>query len=358
MTTVPATRTLESVLRDALRPGNPLRVIVGTYATPASSDPRYANVEINGQALTIPNLNATPAHAAGSPAYVLADNTRMWVLGTVSDEPASGSVGPEGPQGPAGPAGPTGPAGSTGPAGAAGPEGRHRRGRPRRRDGRDRPARPRRHRTVHLRPTAHLGDRAMPTTPNLALPYPSQSDTADVPRDIQALAVKLDASGGIGTSLPASPTDGQEYFYIADAANGIVWHLRYRAASSSPYKWEFVGGAALNSDFLGAQSAAIGSWGSGLPQIAVPRAGDYQFTFSATATPSAAGLIGLALYTSGVFVDTQSASQALAGEQILGRADVPQLAVPAGTVYQHGFYTAVAATFQRRYISVRPVRIG
>jgi hypothetical protein len=33
----------------------------------------------------------------------------------------------------------------------------------------------------------------MPNTPVLGLPYPQASDTADVPRDMQALAVKLDA---------------------------------------------------------------------------------------------------------------------------------------------------------------------
>ena len=199
----------------------------------------------------------------------------------------------------------------------------------------------------------------MPATPNLALPYPSQSDTADVPRDIQALAVKLDASGAAGTSLPASPTDGQEFFLVADATNGVVWHLRYRAAATGPYKWEYVGGAPINSSFVGAQSASVGAWGSMAPQITIPRAGDYLFTFSASVNPATAGLIGLTIYTSTPMLpDGQTAAQVAAGEQILSRADLPQLAVPAGTTYQLGFYTAVAATFQRRYISARPVRVG
>ena len=34
----------------------------------------------------------------------------------------------------------------------------------------------------------------MPTTPNYALPYPTLSDTPDVPRDIQALASKVDTA--------------------------------------------------------------------------------------------------------------------------------------------------------------------
>ena len=43
-------------------------------------------------------------------------------------------------------------------------------------------------------------------TPNLQLPYPDLSDTANVPRDIQALAVKLDTgTGGLKPVLTAAP---------------------------------------------------------------------------------------------------------------------------------------------------------
>src|SRR5436190_20897897 len=46
----------------------------------------------------------------------------------------------------------------------------------------------------------------MGTTANLALPYPEATDTVDVPRDIQALAAKLDttipAGGGSGALGP------------------------------------------------------------------------------------------------------------------------------------------------------------
>ena len=130
--TVPATRTLENVLREALRTGNPLRLTIGEYVDPPSTDPRYANVEISGQPVTIPNLNGMPAPESGSPAYVLADNSRMWVIGTVTEQAggsgggppgAQGPPGPAGPSGPVGPQGPTGPTGQTGPQGATGPQG-------------------------------------------------------------------------------------------------------------------------------------------------------------------------------------------------------------------------------------------
>jgi len=119
----PATRTLEAVLRTGLAPGNPLRILVGIYDDTPADDGRYVNVVIAGESLTVPNLNGVPAGAAGDPVFVLADNTRMWVLGTVTPTGAVGPPGPEGPEGPSGPAGPTGPAGTAGVTGATGPPG-------------------------------------------------------------------------------------------------------------------------------------------------------------------------------------------------------------------------------------------
>jgi hypothetical protein len=80
----PASRSLEAVLRRALVPDPGLRVLIGEYAATPSPDPRYANVELDGVTLSIPNLNGAPAGTTGDPAYVLADAGRMWVLGTVT----------------------------------------------------------------------------------------------------------------------------------------------------------------------------------------------------------------------------------------------------------------------------------
>jgi hypothetical protein len=55
------------------------------------------------------------------------------------------------------------------------------------------------------------------------------------------------ASIPLVSTLPGSPVDGQEVYYQDSqmAAIGAVWHLRYRAASASIYKWELVGGGKL-----------------------------------------------------------------------------------------------------------------
>lgn len=82
------------------------------------------------------------------------------------------------------------------------------------------------------------------------------------------------------TSLPGSPVDGQEVYYLADSANGVVWHLKYRSAGTT-YKWEYVGGSALYSA-PGMVGSPGGVGGTGYttmgsaPSIAVPIAGSYE----------------------------------------------------------------------------------
>ena len=54
------------------------------------------------------------------------------------------------------------------------------------------------------------------------------------------------STGMYGTTLPASPVNGQEFYYEADAANGVVWHLRYDSSlRSGSGAWAFLGGSPL-----------------------------------------------------------------------------------------------------------------
>jgi hypothetical protein len=80
-------------------------------------------------------------------------------------------------------------------------------------------------------------------TARLALPYPLPDDTVDVPRDVQALAAKLDALTSVVprvTALPASPVEGQEVAFVASSGGSTaLWHLRYMADLG---KWAFLGG--------------------------------------------------------------------------------------------------------------------
>lgn len=91
------------------------------------------------------------------------------------------------------------------------------------------------------------------------------------------------------TTLPSSPVDGQEVYYQSTTAGGggtntmadvgAVWHLRYRAASSSAYKWEFVGGTSISHSAPGGTTGAGGTFAAlasgSAPVIVLPVAGDY-----------------------------------------------------------------------------------
>lgn len=132
------------------------------------------------------------------------------------------------------------------------------------------------------------------STPVLALPYPIPADTVDVPRDVLALATKLDNYSSLRppvvTGLPGSPVDGQEIYFQADATNGVIWRLRYRAASASAYKWEFLGGGALHSVVPAQESFANTNWANLAtfgPFVSLPLAGDYEIAFGATTQASA-----------------------------------------------------------------------
>jgi hypothetical protein len=181
------------------------------------------------------------------------------------------------------------------------------------------------------------------------------------------------ASAPLVTSLPSAPIDGQEIRYVADATNGVIWNLRYRAASSSSYKWEFVGGPPLhnsNGSYPGAiNSASYVDVPSGA-NVTAPLDGDYMVDFNgkadctssqygsvnnvavmtATVAPSDAKAAGVGTYTnSGGYVRASfsrlvNLDGVSAGETIKMRA---KAAVGTVSVVYH--YTGM---------SVTPIRVG
>lgn len=106
------------------------------------------------------------------------------------------------------------------------------------------------------------------------------------------------ASGFMGpplvTALPANPVDGQECRYLADATNGVVWHLRYRAASASIYKWELVGGSpltAFNPSNYVTSATSFAALGGGAVNFTLPLAGDYIVTVGARIITTAGSVV-------------------------------------------------------------------
>jgi len=127
-------------------------------------------------------------------------------------------------------------------------------------------------------------------TPRLALPFPTETDNVDVPRDIKALADKLDAVSlpARTATLPSNPTDGQEV-YLALDANKLA-QCRY---NSSAARWEILGCTPLWNVGVNATWVSPTSWApvNMTPSLMLPFRGAWVVKASgvrslSTATPT------------------------------------------------------------------------
>src|SRR5262245_16485484 len=82
-----------------------------------------------------------------------------------------------------------------------------------------------------------------------------------------------------GTSFPASPADGAEFVLVDSVtAPTYTWRFRYNAGSTSPYKWEYIGGTPARHDIQTdqlVQSTTPADLATVGPTLTIPRAGDY-----------------------------------------------------------------------------------
>lgn len=146
--------------------------------------------------------------------------------------------------------------------------------------------------------------------------------------------------------------------------------MRYRAASASAYKWEFVGGSALRAPDTGS-----GAWmtlvGGGTvfydandglgPSVVVPRAGEYRTEWGARCNATAGGYAmtcpkfgSTALNTDHwAMADGPSVDVSVASEQL---GVVPNAGETIKIMYSA--WSTSNAMFQRRFLSVTPVRIS
>jgi hypothetical protein len=187
------------------------------------------------------------------------------------------------------------------------------------------------------------------------------------------IRVTKDVTGGspvgvpLVTSLPSSPIDGQEIYFLADATNSIVWHLRYRAASASGYKWEFLGGLALEHT-LGAQTTTtVGTVWHDLatvgPTLTVPLAGTYDVDYRARFyNPPAASnaQIGVAIGAA-TPLDIAGATAAIASTQGYPMSDIVRRDYAAGNALRVRYAIAGGVgtyTYDLRHLRLTPVRVG
>lgn len=163
------------------------------------------------------------------------------------------------------------------------------------------------------------------------------------------------------TTLPGTPYDGQEIYYVADNANGVIWHLRYNAVST---KWERVGGAPLGSGPSGSTSVSTTTLTalSGGPSFTIPVSGTYEVWGQCLQQQQVAGLCqtntrvvsnGVATGLAGTFVGQAAfdgATTSFSGVLTLTAGQTLSLSVQNSQ--------ALSTTYQLGTLFIRPIKVG
>jgi hypothetical protein len=195
----------------------------------------------------------------------------------------------------------------------------------------------------------------------------------DPPDNAEVMWIDTDAPAWVAptyvTALPSAPVDGQEIYYATSQA-GVIWHLRYNAASASAYKWEFVGGSELRQEQVTSDlMAGSGGWlehpTNYGPRITVPLAGDYDAHAKADMYGNTtAGLCSMGITIGATAPATTNLGQAyqVAGNWIVVSAMGRFNAVAAGNDirmrYQGDHTSGSYFGCGKRWLVVRPIRVG
>jgi hypothetical protein len=163
-----------------------------------------------------------------------------------------------------------------------------------------------------------------------------------------------------GTSLPASPVDGQRAVLVDSTTNpSYQWEFRYNAGSTSAYKWEFVGGSPARADVATSESTTASPWVDlATPQrITVPRAGDYRIQYGCTGGCTSKGSALQVASTVGGLMQITAPDVNYGASMSI---DVIVAAIAASTVtsLQFGVTFGGTASFSQRYYHITPVRVS
>lgn len=164
-----------------------------------------------------------------------------------------------------------------------------------------------------------------------------------------------------------TPVDGQEIIFVADAANGIIWRFRYRAAAAGTYKWEYIGGSELMNYVAGVtpgtQSTSYVAQTGG-PAVTIPLAGDYDVNISAQLSTNVTGVSYMSFGTSAGSASDVNAiairDSSFTWQGPLSRK-VRSTGLAAAAVltnYYHSSGAGISAYAQYRKIAITPVRVG
>jgi hypothetical protein len=202
-------------------------------------------------------------------------------------------------------------------------------------------------------------------TPRLALPYPVAADTADVPRDVLALATALDSgAAGVGapivTTLPAGAVNGDRVIWMPNRTTmgspsiQPLWHMIYldSVPGTSHPSWYYLGGEDAATDPFPAWGNsgglnAVVQW-TAAGGLTIPATGEWNFeipTFAARAlsgnTTLSTEYFGL-VYGAATWIQNQQytfPATGYAGAEMSARAYARQLAgdvIRAAAMYSLG----------------------
>lgn len=168
-------------------------------------------------------------------------------------------------------------------------------------------------------------------------------------------------------TIPTSPENGQLWVY--PGANGVRWLFQYNAASVSAYKWEFIGGSPLYSIIgtTGTESTASLTYvalTTAGPAIALPFAGDYDIDHGCHSNNNVTNAGTYMSYDIGgtAATDTdglesyQNNADAITAGTIRTNRKTGLSAVTLTAKYRAN--VGGTAAFWRRWMRVRPVRVG
>jgi hypothetical protein len=176
------------------------------------------------------------------------------------------------------------------------------------------------------------------------------------------------ASAPLVTVLPSTPVDGQECNYLADATNGVVWHLVYRSATG---KWHYTGGPELYGYILTEESTTSGAFTDLTtpgPSLTAPLAGTYDLewnfrgynTASQNACVMSLNIAGATpVETDGADVYAFGASTGYIPTAISRRRLTLTAGAPVKAQYKYsGPIGGSTSYFMKRTLTMRPVVVG
>lgn len=184
---------------------------------------------------------------------------------------------------------------------------------------------------------------------------------------------------GRGTSLPGSPTDGQEFILVDSlTAATYAWRLQYVSGSTNTDKWEFIGGSALKVLVAAPGAGGTGAYANFATDVTLtpPRAGVYDVALGADMNLQRSG--------DSFYISPNGASIAASDAQALQFVDggsdnssssvvynntlslfkrLPNKALTAAALHLQGKFTnngAVNGAYavSNAYLAIRPVRLS